>query len=300
MSLFTTTEAAATPGGQTLPPEIQKAVSRVTELGSLPEVTAKIVQVVEDPRTTAKEMQEVVQGDPALAAKILKIVNSAFYGLPSQVASLERAILMLGLTSVKNLALATSLSQFVKAGPISEHFQARDLWRHCIAVGVGARELAKLAHAPQPDEAFVAGLVHDMGLIVAQQVFPDRLRTVAETCHAQPQNFCALEQQVVGVDHQLLGAALATRWKFPPGLRAAIGYHHEPRMLQPEHQRTAATIYVADTLCCQAQHGFWLTAQQQEISDEVLGMAGLKRALLAPVQEALPQQIDEAEQIFEA
>lgn len=298
MALFTTSEQPTGPSGKTLPPAVQQAMSKVTELGSLPEVTTKIVHVVEDPRTTAKEMREVVQGDPALAAKILKIVNSAFYGLPSQVASLERAILMLGLTSVKNLALATSLSQLIKGGTVSDRFGARDLWLHCVAVGVAARELAKVAKAPQPDEAFVAGLVHDMGLIVAQQIFPGKLKAVAETCSQTPQNFCATEHRLMEVDHQELGGALAARWKFPPGLRSAIAYHHDPRLLQPEYQRNAATVYIADTLCCTAQYGFYLSAQDQELSDDVLELAGLKHGQLAPVMEELPARVEEAEQVF--
>jgi HD-like signal output (HDOD) protein len=298
MSTFTTSGNTSSAGGKTLPPAVQKAVARVTELGSLPEVTARIVQLVEDPDTTAADMKNVVQSDPALAAKVLKIVNSAFYGLPSQISSLDRAILMLGLTAVKNLSLATSMYKLLKAGPICDQFKARDLWLHCIAVGVCSRELAKAARMPQPDEAFVAGLVHDMGLIVAQQLFPDQLRSVAEQCFAQPTSFIALEESTIGADHQVLGGVLATKWKFPPGLRFAIGYHHAPRFLQPEFQKIASIVYVADTLCCAAQYGFYLTANTQELSDEVLELAGLARSGLEPVMEALPDQVAEAEEVF--
>ncbi len=287
-----------TAANKTLSPMLQKALAKVTELGSMPEVTARIVEVVEDPKTTAKEIQAVVQRDPALATKILKIVNSAFYGLPSQIASLDRAILMLGLTAVKNLALATSLTRLMQTGPITETFSALDLWRHSVAVGVCSRVLATSAKSMVPDEAFVAGLVHDMGLIVAQQVMPDRLREVVDTCTNQPQPFCALEGAVMEADHQALGGVLAIKWKFPPGLRYAIAYHHEPRTLQPEFQRTAALVYVADTLCCDAQYGMYLTARGQELSDEVLALAGVTRAQISAAMEGLSEQVTEAEQIF--
>ena len=95
-----------------LAPNVQRAVARVTEIGSLPEVTTRILEVVENPRATARQVHEVVRADPALAAKILKIVNSSFYGLPAQIGNLERAIVMLGLAALKNLALATSLIPF--------------------------------------------------------------------------------------------------------------------------------------------------------------------------------------------
>ena len=97
-----------------LSPELLKAMSRVREISSLPEVTTRIVEVVEDPKSTAQDMHEIVRHDPALAAKVLKVVNSAFYGLPSQIASLDRAIVMLGLSAVKNIALAASLSRLFR------------------------------------------------------------------------------------------------------------------------------------------------------------------------------------------
>ena len=299
MPLFTTSPAKSTGGsGKALPPELQKAMGRMTEISSLPEVTARIVQVVEDPRATAREMHEVVQTDPALAAKILKVVNSAFYGLPSQIASLERAILMLGLGMVKDLALAASLSRLVKADRISEHFGARDLWIHSIAVGVCARLLAKVARSILPDQAFVAGLMHDMGLIAVLQLFPEKVKQVTELCHQEPQNFCAVEERIIGADHQTFGAALAAKWKFPPGLRNAIAYHHEPSSLQPEFQSAAATVYIADALCCQGRYGFWLTAQIQAPEEWMLKLINVSPEQLEAVVAGLPDAVAEAEQIF--
>ena len=176
---------AAVAAGKTLPPSLMKAMSRVTEVSSLPEVTVKIVQVVENPDASARDIHDIVRSDPALAAKILKVVNSAFYGLPAQIAGLDRAILMLGLSVVKNLALATSLSRLLKAERITQDFGPRDLWKHCIAVGVCARNLARVSKSDQIDEAFVAGLVHDMGLIVSQQLFPAKLTETAERCFGE-------------------------------------------------------------------------------------------------------------------
>lgn len=292
---MTTVAGAA---GKTLPPELSKALGRLTEISSLPEITTKIVQVVEDSRATAHDMHEIVRGDPALATKILKVVNSAFYGLPSQIASLERAIVLLGLSAVKNIALAASLSRLFSVEALSEQFAARDLWRHCIAVGVCARRLADLVHSSHVDELFVAGLVHDMGLLAVQQLFPAKLKTTVERCQASNLRFCAVEEELVGADHQTFGGALAARWRFPPGLRYAVAYHHDVEALQPEFQRTTALVYVADTLCCRARHGFWLTGHTQEIPGTVLDMVGLKPEQLDPVLDELPERIEEAEHIF--
>lgn len=299
MALFTTSsDSKQAPAGKTLPEELQKALNKVTEISSLPEVTARIVEVVEDPKATARDIHDVVQADPALAAKLLKVVNSAFYGLPSQIASLDRAILMLGLNVVKNLALATSLTRLIKGGNICDQFSTRDLWRHSIAVAVCARQLATRGRALQPDEAFVAGLVHDMGLIVAQQLFAQPVQQVATQCLEQPQNYCAAEEAVLGADHQAFGATLAVRWKFPPGLRHAIGYHHEPSSLQPEFQKITVTTYVADTLCSRGQYGYWLTAQTQEVDDWMLELLKVSPEDIESIQVGLPDAVDEAEGIF--
>jgi HD-like signal output (HDOD) protein len=283
---------------KTLPPDLQQALARMGEISSLPEVTAKIVQIVEDPRATARDMHDIIRTDPALAAKILRVVNSAFYGLPSQVASLERAILLLGLSAVKNIALAASLSRLFDVQAVSEQFAARDLWRHCVAVGVAARLLASTAREPHVDEAFVAGLVHDMGLIVAQQLFPGKLRAVAAQCHERSEGFCALEQAVIGADHQAFGGALAAKWRFPMELRLAVAYHHEPLVLPPGQQKITATVYAADTLCSQGRYGFWLTGCAQELPDSMLELVRLSPAALEQVMEDLPGRVEEAERVF--
>jgi HD-like signal output (HDOD) protein len=295
------TDAAAKPpsglDGE-LSPQLQRAMTRVTEISSLPEVTTRIVEVVEDPKSTAQDMHGIVKHDPALAAKILKVVNSAFYGLPSQIASLDRAIVMLGLSAVKNIALAASLSRLFRPGAISERFAARDLWTHCVAVGVGARLLVSAAGSGQAEEAFVAGLVHDMGLLVEYQLFSHKLKAVAERCEMEPQDFCAVEREIIGADHQAFGAALAAKWKFPSGLRCAISHHHNPERLKPELRRMVTSVQTADSICSQNKLGFYLTAQNQEVTAEMLELVGVNASQVDEVLEVLPERIRETEQIF--
>ncbi|MCP5118498.1 MAG: HDOD domain-containing protein, partial [bacterium] len=244
-------------------------------IATLPEITLKIIELVEDPTSTAQDLHNIISNDPALCSRILKVVNSAFYGLPSQVASLDRAIIMLGLSAVKNIALAASLSRLFKPGAINDQFAAKDLWSHCVSVAVCAKLLTKTARGPHKDEAFVAGLVHDMGLLVEHQLFPEQLKEVVDRCIVTPQDFNAAEREIIGADHQAFGAALAAKWKFPPGLRHAISYHHNPTQLKPEFRTVATIIHVADIVCCQDEYGFWLTAREQSFDDELLATVGL-------------------------
>ncbi len=284
--------------GQPLSPELAAAVQEVSEVSSLPEITTKIVEVVEDPSATVRDMHQIVRTDPALAAKILKVVNSAFYGLPAQIASLDRAILMLGLSAVKNIALAASLSQLFKVDARSEQFAARDLWHHSVAVGVCARRLTEVAKLPHADEAFVAGLVHDMGLIVAQQLFREKLRVVIETCHGQPQDFRAVEFANVGATHEQFGAVLAAKWRFPPALRSTLAAHHDPAALPDAGRKPVTVVYIADTLCCQQKRGLWLTAWTQEVTADVLASVGLTQEQVDQVAAELSERVQEAEAVL--
>lgn len=303
MALFSESPKAPPAGGalaKPLPPALVKALLKVTELGAVPAVATRIAAVTDDPNGSVQDVLRIVKTDPALAARLLKVVNSAFYGLPSQVASLDRAVPMLGLSTVRNLALASSLLRLLRPGALGAHFQTRDIWTHSLAVALAARGLAKASHFPLADEVFVGGLVHDMGLLVACQIVPDQLAQVANESYQSGFNHVDLETRLIGADHQALGLALTTRWKFPPMTRSAIGYHHEPRSLQPELQRLAAYVYIADVLCCTAQYGYYLTARRQELSDEVLQMAELTRDQLPVVMEPLPDQLAEAEAVFQA
>src|SRR5436305_11723569 len=127
---------------------ILEVVKKVTTIATLPEVTTQIIKTVEDPKSTASQLHKIVSHDPALVTRIMKVVNSAFYGLPGQIGSIERAIVLLGLNAIKNIAVAASLGQLFRGSALCEGYTAKDLWTHCIAVGVTGRYIAKQMKVP--------------------------------------------------------------------------------------------------------------------------------------------------------
>ncbi len=275
---------------------VEKALAGIGEIATLPEVTVKIIEIVEDARSTARDLHDVIKHDPALSAKVLKVVNSAFYGLPGQIASVDRAIILLGLSAVKNIAIAASIARLFKGGRISEEFTANDLWRHSLSVGVACRLIAKKTHYPvQPDELFVAGLIHDMGILVERQAFPEKLTQVINTYSAQGGNFLTIEESLIGANHQQFGGGLTTRWKFPRHLRAACGFHHNPEALSAELQKLGNVVKTADVLCCQEKFGFYQTHESGEITDAILEDIGITREQLEEVRAELPEQVADAE-----
>jgi len=274
--------------------KVMEVVKKVTTIATLPEVTVQIIKTVEDPKSSAQQLHKIVSHDPALATRILKVVNSAFYGLPGQIGSIERAIVLLGLNGIKNIAVAASLGQLFRGAPLCEGFTAKDLWTHCIAVGVTARDLARNMKIDLPDEAFLAGLIHDVGILLSLQVYPEKLREVCEAAKGGAASFCELERQIIGLDHQQLGMGLAEQWKFPRACQLVAGYHHQPDRLADHSRYLVAIVHAADTLCCNSKHGFNLTARNQALGDAQLSDLHIDPVAVHATKEKLDELVGEA------
>ena len=280
---------------------VHQALGSVGEIATLPEVTIKIIEIVEDSKSTARDLHEVIKNDPALSVKVLKVVNSAFYGLPGQVASVDRAIILLGLSAVKNIAIAASIARLFKGKRISEHFSAADLWRHSVAVAVIGRAIAKCSpHPGLTDEIFVAGLIHDIGTLVERQIFPDQFSQIIDRCMAGEGNFRQCERDIIGADHQAFGVGLTTKWKFPRHLRAAVGFHHNPESLSVELRNMAVLIQMADIVCCQERIGFYLTAYGDELTDEMYETLGVTPAQIEEIRASMVDMVADAEGVLTA
>ncbi len=277
---------------------VQQAIKKVSTIATLPEITVKIIKTVEDPKSSAVQLHQIVSHDPALATRILKVVNSAFYGLPGQIASIERAIVLLGLNAVKNIAVAASLGQLFRGVKLCEGFSAKDLWTHCIAVGVTAREIARQGKLPIADEAFLAGLIHDIGILVALQTQPEQLKAVCEKARSTNVSFCDIEREMTGVDHQMLGMGLAELWKFPRSCQLVAGHHHNPSALADSHRTIVMIVHVADILCCQAGKGFNLTAMSSSIDPKVMNELNLTPASLEATRNNIDAWLETAANLF--
>jgi len=281
-------------------PIVDSAIGRIGEIATLPEVTVKIIQIVEDPKATAKELHTIIKHDPALSAKILKVVNSAFYGLPGQISSIDRAIVLLGLSAIKNISIAMSMTRMFRAGKPVEGIDGMEVYRHSLAVATACRILTKLQGRPSLEESFLAGLLHDLGLLVERQAFPQQTQEIMKRFNAAPKSFVQIEKEVLGADHQMFGQGLAAKWRFPRVLRTAIGYHHQPMELAPENRELAALVNAADILASRAGVGFTASAWGEQISDEVLQCINLQRADVEAITEQIPGEVASTEALFSA
>ncbi len=262
----------------------------------LPEIALQIIKTADDPDASVDDMAAVIVRAPELSTRLLKVVNSAFYGLPQRVTSVDRAVAMMGFSSVKNVAIATSLTRVFQGQPLSATFSPKDLWTHSIAVATASRMVAVATRWHAPDEAFLAGLIHDIGLMVELQFDRSGLATVLARLEADATlDLLAAERQVFGATHEDFGAGLSEHWRLPLTLSRVVGWHHRPLEL-PASERTLVTlVHVADRLVVDMKPPFLLDARSSEISDAALDHLRMGREQLAEIAAVLPAAVEEAQ-----
>lgn len=282
---------------------VDTAIAGISHIATLPEITLKIIELVEDPTSTAQDLHNIISNDQALCSRILKVVNSAFYGLPRQIGSINRAIVLLGLNAVKNIAIAASLTKLFRGGEMCPQFAARDLWTHSIAVAAGSKLICDELKMGLADEAFLAGLIHDIGIMVEVQAMRHELVTVFEEMTFDDDNVPTcdmreIETRIFGADHQAFGSGLCEAWKFPQSFSYVTGHHHNPMEL-PEPNRTLTSIvYVADRLAGLADYGFRGDLESLEIGSDALDEIQLSAEKLAVIKSNLPEAFEEIEAMF--
>jgi len=278
--------------------EITLLLNRVSDLSTLPEVTARILAVTEDPDSSARDLNDILKHDVALSAKLLKVVNSAFYGLPGRVADVDRAIVLLGFQAVRNLAIAATMaSLFRRSGDQIPGFSAPALWRHSVGTAVAARNVVSaLGLRSLREEAFLSGIVHDLGVLVEYQYASKQFALVVERIGAGAATLVEAEEAVLELSHQDVGKALAERWKFPKNLQFVAGYHHRAARLAPEHRLLPAVVAVAGDLAEACDFKF-LTAGPEAAQGDGGALAevvNLSDADKQSISQSLPDLVNQA------
>ncbi len=273
---------------------VSAAIREISHIATLPEITLKIIDLVEDPKSTAQDLNEVISNDPALCSRILKVVNSSFYGLPGQIASINRAIVMLGLNAVKNIAIAASLAKLFRGGELTASFSARHLWTHSNLTAAGAKMIADTLKLGLADEAYLGGLIHDLGIMVEMQFDRSSLIEVVQSLGMREDgspvgSMLEAEEGVFGADHQDFGLALCKKWKFPETFQRVTGYHHRPLELAAENRTISTVVYVADHIAGGMKGGFRLDHVSLDLDPKVLDALKLTTAQVADLTTRLAE-----------
>lgn len=280
---------------------IRITLERVASVATLPDVAMRVMRIADDPSATEDDLQEVLESDPALAARVLRVVNSAFYRRQREVSSPRGAIKLLGVSAIRNIALAASLHRLYRGRRAITGFDPAELWAHCVAVGTAARELARRVPAVVPEEAMVAGLLHDIGLILALQAWtPEFTQVVAQATLINSASFAQLERTHVGATHEELGGALCDQWHFPVALVNACRFHHDFRALPAEAQAMPALVHLADRMAARMGAGFCRSVDGDGLEYEACAVLGLTDEDLKAVEAELPVLLPQTEALLAA
>jgi len=216
------------------------------QLSSPPLIYVRLLEVINHPRGGAADVAKVVLDDAALTARLLRVVNSAFYAFPRPIETVSQAVTVVGTSQIRDLALATSVVQLFKDVP-KDLVDMDGFWRHSLACGVGARVLAGMRREGNVERFFVAGILHDLGKLIIYQRCPEEARTVLEEAKNDRTLVHLAERNVLGFDHGQVGEALLDQWRMPLSLREALHFHHSPRRAT-RYPVEASAVHVADIM----------------------------------------------------
>lgn len=289
----------------TIEEQISQVIGGITHLPTPPVVFTQIQKVVNNPNTSAYDIASILQEDMAISAKVLKLTNSAFYGIPRAVESVKQAVVIIGLEAVKNLVLSASVFDAFSKEQVDPEFQDA-FWRHSLATAFAARTLAHRVKTQQgfdSERGFSAGLLHDIGKMVISVYMPKQGKEINRLHEANPTRpEYAAEEEVLGYNHAQIGAFLGEKWALPPALVEAIRFHHFPELNDKSQNSLPNLIHMADYL---ARITFDVDPESgdeshiQAIGDRVTQMTGVSSADLHKFMPVLREEFFKSETFME-
>ncbi|MHC4871334.1 MAG: HDOD domain-containing protein [Planctomycetota bacterium] len=278
--------------------DLKSIVDKIIDLPTLPQVVSTIVNLIDDPDSSVKDINDVMGQDPALVAKILKIVNSAFYGLPNRVSSISQAIVILGFNTVKSLALSASVLDMFGSG--EEYFSYEDFWKHSIGCATICTTVAKKQPGVNADTAFVLGLMHDMGKLVLDQYAPVEFQQILKTAKEKEITFAEAEKEVIATSYTDIGYWLSQKWQLADDLADAI--HHQNDLDEcAEHasKELAAVCSFSEYVCRLKNYGHNGSYGKPELPLKAWNMLGMEKDQLPALIETINNDIHRADEFLE-
>lgn len=227
---------------------VERLAGRIDEISSLPDVAMRVIEVANDSAAGAQELKAVMEGDVSLSARVLRLVNSAAYGLRERVTNLQMAIAYLGFRQIRNLALTATISDLFKDDRPVGSYRRSALWRHLVGVGIASRMIAMRRRLDNFEDVFLAGLMHDVGIVFEDQYDHRRFEQAMAALESH-RSLEEAEQACLGYTHTQLGALVGEKWRFPPVVVAAIAEHHGNTHDSKEHAAAVRCVEVANMLC---------------------------------------------------
>lgn len=255
----------------------------------------EVLAIAEDENSTAGDLEDVIMRDQALSAKVLKVANSAYYGIPRSVETVSRATVLLGFQTVVGLALTVSVYDTLWGSGKGHYLDRRDLWKHSLSVATAARIIAGDANSKEGAVAFTAGMLHDIGKSVFDTYLSEEYGKVIDSCHRDGLQMHEAEEQVLGVTHGELGYKVGRRWQLPDILCESIRCHHTVAGAEGGFAKTAGLVALGDFLTRHAGIGEPPDMTPPNLDHEALSLWGGTEDELNAAADELAARRDEIE-----
>lgn len=252
-------------------PELsQKLTAAVEGMPAFPKSVQRILQLTGDVNSTPKDLVEVIDKDPVVTVKILKVVNSAYFSLPKQITSIGHAVVYLGFNTIKNLALSIAAIGMLPKDNASG-FDVQQYLLHSLSTAGLAKQLAGKLDNADPMDCFIAGLLHDFGKVVFAQFMPHEFRAALKRCQSDGSSLHVALQEAIGADHVIVGAMLVEKWRFAPNLIETIRYQHLSNFKDTD---MIACVFGANQICKKLNFGFGGNPSYDEFPPSVQARLG--------------------------
>jgi len=277
--------------------------SKIDELPTLPSVVPRIISLMEDPRADAQKITEVISHDPAMTSKVLKVANSAYYGFPQKITSLERAVALLGFNMVKSLALSVGVIRSLPSPGFTDLFDVKGLWIHSLAVATAMKTLAEdIGGGRDVEGLFIVGLLHDLGKVLLGEFFPEEFSQSLERVNMDPTvSLDEAERDTIGLDHGQVGGMLLSRWKFPSAIVQPISTHHAAaHSISEDYLEERAILILADSLAREMGIGGGGNRAAPEFNRESIEILRINEQAINVAKGKLKEAEDGIEGFFQA
>ncbi len=279
--------------------EQKRLLEYVEKLPGFSPAALKIISLANNLSSSPTDMVNAITLDPTLTARILRLINSAYFGGRS-VSSLNRAVILLGFNTIKNIALSLAVVSSIQVKGSFRWFTNDQFWEHCLACAIAAKSMAKAmdVSAVEVEEYFIAGLIHDMGMAALIQIAPE-MEKIYDPSYRPEVARHDLEKETLGVSHAELSGMMARKWKFPASLAFAIEGHHAPLTAPKEHRQIALAVSFANHGCHSIKIGIQTPINIGKISEEERASFPLESEKLAECLSGLPEAVESARLFLE-
>lgn len=277
--------------------DLRQLIMTTRDLPAMPHVASKVLELSGDPNTSALKLQQVISDDQAMAARILKIANSAMYACSRKIKTLTEAIVMLGFNSIRSLVVTSAARNLYTSSGSRLGLKERLLWEHSIGAGCACRLLVQADSPHLAEEAFLAGLMHDIGKLVLNQQAAEKFDEIVQSVYNENSSFADTERSLLGFDHAEVGALLVNKWKLSPMLELIIAHHHRPESFSADNP-LLLYLDLANSMCHRQGIGFVHDEGVDLVGSASNRILGLSEDTLAGVVEKLKRTLETEMEIF--